>query len=220
MVDLLELGLIKKAKYVPHSLGIDHLLEPYVERGVVELIETPSEQLIPMNLFLDGQVQSTAWALNIENPATSFPAGQNIVNPIKVQLDAKNGTFVFELPKEYRFNIPEYHYLKFKVYAPEKSTFDGAYAPYQRLWPRFMNYLWAFSSESSFGQELWNTNVNDFFIQDSNLEKWTEVTIDLSTIQDRHTRVFAINIGGEPSLTYDPSREVVYYFSNFRFTKD
>ena len=220
MVDLLELGLIKKVKYVPHSLGIDHLLEPSVERGVVELIETPSEQLIPMNLFLDGQVQSTAWALNIENPATSFPAGQNIVNPIKVQLDAKNGTFVFELPKEYRFNIPEYHYLKFKVYAPEKSTFDGAYAPYQRLWPRFMNYLWAFSSESSFGQELWNTNVNDFFIQDSNLEKWTEVTIDLSTIQDRHTRVFAINIGGEPSLTYDPSREVVYYFSNFRFTKD
>lgn len=220
LVDLLNLGLIKKIKYVPNSMGIDHLLEPYVASGIVEYVTTPNESLIPMNFFLDGKIQdANAWALDIVNPATTFPAGTGIENPIKATMKGKNGTFVFVLPKEYRFNVPEYKYLKFKVYMPKKSTYDGVYAPYQRLWPRFMNYLWAFNTESSFGQELWNPSANDFKIPDAALETWYDVTIDLNTILTRHTRVLALNIGGEPSLTFSPPADMVYYFANFRFSK-
>ncbi|MEI5985475.1 DUF4998 domain-containing protein [Sphingobacterium sp. PU5-4] len=220
MVDLLTLGLIKKVKYVPNSMGIDHLLQPFEAAGVIEYVTVPNESLIPMNFFLDGKIQdANSWALDLVNPATSYPAGTGIVNPIKATMKGKNGTFVFVLPKEYRFNLPEYRFLKFKVYSPAKSAISGVYAPYQRLWPRFMNYLWAFNTESTFGQELWNTNANDYKIADENLQKWTDVTIDLNTLMNRHTRVIAMNIGGEPSLTFNPPAEITYYFANFRFSK-
>ncbi|TJZ62344.1 hypothetical protein FAZ15_05735 [Sphingobacterium olei] len=221
MVDLLNLGIIKKVKYVPNSLGIDHLLRPFDEAGVIEWVTTPDESLIPMNFFLDGKIQdATAWALDLVNPATSYPAGTNIVNPIKATLKGKNGSFIFVLPKEYRFNIAEYKYLKFKVYMPAKSTYNGIYGPYQRIWPRFMNYTWAFNTESSFGQEYWAPDANAFRISDENLEKWTDVTVDLSNLIDRHNRVVVINIGGEPTLTFSlPATDMVYYFSNFRFAK-
>ena len=219
MVDLLNLGLIKKIKYVPNSLGIDHLLAPFASSGVIEYVTTPNESLIPMSFFLDGKIQDSAWALDLENPANSYPAGTDIVNPFKVTMRAKNGTFVFTLPKEYRFNIPEYRYLKFKVYMPAKSILSGTYEPYQRLWPRIMNYLWAFSSESTFGQEGSSYNVNDFRIPDNQLDKWTDVTVDLQSLESRHNRVIALNIGGEPNLTFSPPVDMVYYFANFRFSK-
>ena len=109
--------------------------------------------------------------------------------------------------------------MKFKVYAPDKSVFAGSYAPYQRLWPRFMNYMWAFASESSFGQEYWVHNADDFMIADADLQKWTDVTVDLSQATSLHNRVVVINVGGEPSLTFNPPVDIVYYFANFRFTK-
>lgn len=220
MMDLLDLGLIKKIKYVPNSLGIDHLLKRYDGKNIVEWVTMPSESLIPMNFFLDGKVQdATGWAMDIVNPATTYPTGTDIVNPIKTTLKGRSASFAFSLPKEYRFNIAEYRYLKFKVYAPAKSNFQGIYSPYQGLWPRFMNYMWAFTSESSFGQELWNTDKNAYKIPDADLEKWKDITIDLSTMVDKHTRVFVINVGGEPSLTFSPPADIVYYFSNFRFSK-
>ena len=220
MVDLLNLGLIKKIKYVPNSLGIDHLLKPFETSGVIEYVTTPSESLIPMNFFLDGKIQdATAWALDLQIPATSPPAGTGLENVFRVTMRGKNGTFTFTIPKEYRFNIPEYRYLKFKVYMPAKSFLSGSYDPYQRLWPRIMNYLWAFPTESTFGQEGSSFNANDFRIPDNQLEKWTDVTVDLQSTINRHNRVIAVNIGGEPSLTFSPPADMVYYFGNFRFSK-
>lgn len=219
MVDLLNLGLIKKIKYVPNSLGIDHLLKPYESAGVIEYVTTPNEYLIPMNFFLDGKIQDSAWALDIQNPATSFPTGIGIVNPFKVTIKARSGTFIFTVPTEYRFNIAEYRYLKFKVYMPAKSVLSGTYEPYQRLWPRIMNYLWAFPSESTFGQEGSSFNANDYRIPDNQLEQWVDVTVDLQSLESRHNRVIALNIGGEPSLTFSPPADMVYYFANFRFSK-
>lgn len=219
MVDLLNLGLIKKIKYVPNSLGIDHLLKPFENTGVIEYVTTPNESLIPMFFFLDGKIQDAAWALDLQNPATTYPAGTDIVNPFRVTVRARSGTFIFTIPKEYRFNIPEYRYLKFKVYMPAKSTYSGIYGPYQRLWPRIMNYLWAFPTESSFGQEGSSFNANDYRIPDDQLEKWTDVTVDLQSTVNRHNRVIALNIGGEPSLTFAPPADMVYYFANFRFSK-
>ena len=220
MVDLLNLNIIKKIKYVPNSLGIDHLLKPFESSGVIEYVTTPTESYIPMNFFLDGKIQdASAWALDIQNPATTYPSGTGIVNPFKVTMRGKNGTFVFVIPKEYRFNIAEYRYLKFKVYMPSKTMLSGTYTPYQRLWPRIMNYLWAFPSESSFGQEVLGNSANDYLIPDNQLQQWTDVTVDLQSTLNRHNRIIALNIGGEPSLTFSPAADMVYYFSNFRFSK-
>src|SRR5690606_31744132 len=135
-------------------------------------------------------------------------------------LKDRSASFVFALPTEYQFNVQEYKYLKFKVYAPAKSSFAGIYAPYQRLWPRFMNYMWAFTQHSNFGQEYWAPDANNFRISDADLQKWIDVTVDLSQAVGKHNRVIVMNIGGEPSLTFAPTTDIVYYFANFRFTKE
>lgn len=218
--DFLESGIIEKVRYVPNSMGLDALLAPYVESGIVELVETPDEVLIPMNFFLDGVVQDHAWRMDITNPATDAPAGTGLQNVLKTILRDRSASFVFALPREYRYNVETYKYLRFKVYAPAKSSFQGIYAPYQRLWPRFMNYMWSFSQNSDFGQEHWDTGQDDFRINDADLEKWTDVTVDLSPARGKHNRVIVINVGGEPSLTFNPPQDITYYFANFRFTKE
>lgn len=80
--------------------------------------------------------------------------------------------------------------------------------------------MWAFGGNSSFGQEYWAPSPDDFKINDADLQKWTEVTIDMAEAANRHNRVFLLNIGGEPSLSFDPSSNITYYFSDFRFTKE
>lgn len=217
--DMLESGLLTKVRYIPHSMGLDELLVPYVETGVVELVPLPDEALIPMDFLVDGVVQSTAWKMDVVNPATDAPAGSGLENVFKTTLRARSASFAFVLPTEYQFNTQEYRYLKFKVYAPDKSVFAGIYAPYQRLWPRVMNYMWAFASESSFGQEYWAHNPDDFKIADADLQQWIDVTVDLSQAVTHHNRVIVINVGGEPSLTFAPPADIVYYFGNFRFAK-
>ncbi len=218
--DMLESGLIEKVRYVPHTMGLDDLLSPYVESGVVELVTTPDEALIPMNYLVDGVVQSNAWRMDITNPATDAPAGAGLQNVLKTVLKDRSASFVFALPTEYRFNVEEYKYLKFKVHAPSKGSLAGIYAPYQRLWPRFMNYMWAFTQHSNFGQEYWAPDANNFRISDADLEKWIDVTVDLSQAVGKHNRVIVMNVGGEPSLTFAPTTDIIYYFANFRFTKE
>ena len=217
--DLLEAGILEKVRYSPNSMGLDELLAPYVESGIVELVSLPDEVAIPQNFFVDGLVQSNAWRMEYLFPAPD-PAGGGMQNVLKTTLKARSASFAFALPKEYKFNVEEYKYLKFKVYAPAASNFNGAYEPYQRLWPRFMNYMWAFKSNSDFGQEYWAPSANDFKIADDDLEKWTEVTVDLSEALNRHSRVIVMNIGGEPSLTYDPPADIIYHFADFRLTKE
>ena len=198
-------------------MGLDELLQPYIESGIVELAESPESVPVPDKFQLDGVVQDNDWEMDITFPATDAPEGEGLENIYKTALTAKNASFVFALPKEYEFNIREYRYLKMKVYAPAKSILSGTYAPYQRIWPRFMNYLWSFSQNSSFGQQYWAPDL--ITIADADLQKWTELTIDLSTALDRHNRVIVLNIGGEPSLTWDPPADMVWYFANIRFSK-
>lgn len=220
LLDLLDLGILTKVKYIPNSMGIDQLLEPYAASGVIEYVSKPDEALIPLGpFFMDGVVQSTDWRLGLEIPAATPPAGTDLQNVLRATVQARSGSFVISLPKEYEFDVKKYKYLKFKVYAPAKAAFAGIYAPYQRLWPRFMNYMWAFNTESTYGQQLWNTNANNFAIPDGNLQTWYDMQVDLSTIAARHNRVVVINIGGEPSLTFGtPTTPITYYFANFRFS--
>lgn len=220
LLDLLDLGTLTKVKYAANSMGIDAQLAPYVSKGLVEIVGKPDEALIPVQPFLlDGVIQDANWKLDVEAPAASYPAGTGLQNVVKATLKAKNGTLVIQIPKEYEFDMVNYKSLKFKVYAPPKSAVSGIYAPYQGLWMRIMNYLWAFTTESSFGQQYWEYGKNAFNISDANLQTWTDMTVDLSQSVGKHNRVIVINIGGEPSITFAPAQDIVYYFANFRFAK-
>lgn len=216
--DLLEAGIIKKVYYRPHTMGLDELLMPYVESGVVELVNGPGSVLVGNQFQLNGNVQDWNWNLDVTYPATDAPDGNGLENVYKVTCRATSSSFVFALPKEYQFNIDEYKYLKFKVYAPGKDILTGTYEPFQRLWPRFMNNMWAFGGNSSFGQEYWE--MDRFYIDDADLQKWTDITLDLSQAQDKHNRVIVVNIGGEPWVDFNPPKDIVYYFANIRFEKE
>lgn len=220
LLDLLDLGILTKVKYIRNSMGIDQYLAPYAASGVIEYVEKPAEALIPLDRFLlDGVVQDNAWRMALEVPAASHPAGTDLQNVMKATVMDRSGSFVLTIPKEYEFDVAKYKSLRFKVYAPPKSVFAGIYAPYQRLWPRVMNYMWAFTTESAFGQQYWAPNANDYAIADANLEKWIDVRVDLSPAIGRHNRVIVMNIGGEPSLTFGtPPQPITYYFANFRFS--
>ncbi len=215
--DLLESGILEKVRYVPNSMGLDEVLEPYVASGVVELVNLPDEVLIPHKFWINGVVQSADFKVDVTHPATDAPAGSGIENAYKLILRGKSSSFVFALPKEYQFNITEYKYLKFKVYAPAKSSFNGDNASFQILWPRFMNYMWAFTGNSTFGQESWDAGKVNYKIADADLQTWKDFTIDLSSAVNKHNRVIIMNIGGEPGKV--PTGDIIYYFANFRFTK-
>lgn len=217
--DFLEAGIIQKVYYRPNSMGLDNLLAPYLKTGVVELVVGPASVLIDNQFNLDGVVQDNNWRLDITYPSVGHPAGEDLQNVYKVELLARNGSFVFALPREYQFNLKEYRYLKFKVFTPGKNAFVGAYAPYQQLWPRVMNRMWSFPDNSAFGQQLWN--MDRIWIADADLGKWTDITIDLNAAVNRHNRVIVMNIGGEPSVSpFAPPVPLIYYFANFRFEKE
>jgi len=218
--DLLESGMLKKVYYRPNSMGLDDLLSRYVASGVVELVTGPASVMIPDKFQLDGVVQDGEWRMGVTFPATDAPAGDGLVNIYKTVLKGRSATFVISLPKEYEFNIKEYKYLKFKVYAPAKSIISGTYEPYNRIWFRFMNSLWSFGGDSNFGQQYWACDVDAYKIGDNNLQKWTDITVDLSSALGKHNRVILLNIGGEPSLDWSPPSDIVYYFANLRLTKE
>ncbi len=216
--DLLEAGILEKIYYYPNSMGLDDLLAPYVESGVVEIMETPQSVLIDNQFHLDGIVQDWNWWLDYEYPATDAPEGDGLENIYKIIPRRTSASFIFALPKEYQFNTVEYKYLKFSIYTPAASDLVGTYEPFKRLWPRIMNNMWAFGGNSNFGQEYWE--IPRFYVPDEDLHKWTEITLDLSQAQGRHNRVIVLNIGGEPWVDYNPPSDLVYYFANIRFEKE
>jgi hypothetical protein len=217
--DMLESGQITKIRYVPNSLGLDDLLAPYVSSGTVDLIDLPGEVLIPHKFYIDGVVESTNFRIDLEFPATDAPAGTGLQNVYKMTMLARAGSIVFALPTEYQFNVEEYRYLKFKIYAPDASMFQGSYDPFRRIYLRFMNRLWGFSGNSVFGQELWDSGVESNKLADDQLRKWIDVTIDMDNARSRHNRVIVLNMGGEANATFPSTPDMIFYFANIRFAK-
>lgn len=222
LLDLLDLKILTKVRYIRNSMGIDQYLAPYAATGVIEYVEKPTEELIPLDRFLlDGLVQDNGWRMALEVPALSYPVGSDLQYVMKATVMDRSGSFVLTIPKEYEFDGAKYKFLRFKVFAPAKTAFAGIYSPYQRLWPRIMNYMWAFTTESTFGQQYWAPDPNNFQIADTNLEKWIDMSVDLGQLAGKHNRVIVMNIGGEPSLTFGtPPVPIIYYFSNFRFSSN
>jgi len=217
--DLLEAGILDKVLYRPNTMGLDDLLMPYVESGVVELVESPSSVLVEKQFHIDGLLQDGNWRLDYVYPATDAPAGDGLENIYKITPRKTSASFVFAFPKGYQLNADDYKYMKMRVYVPNASNFDGRYEPFKRLWPRMMNNMWAFGDNSSgFGQEYWE--IPRFYMDESKFEDWQDITIDMSQAVGKHTRVFVINIGGEPWIDYEGDKIIDYYFSNIRFTKE
>jgi hypothetical protein len=217
--DLLEAGRLDKVVYAQNSMGLDELLAPYVTSGVVELKPAPDESLIPREYFLDGLVQDGNWRTDWEYPASNPPEPAGLNNIFRVKAVGRSATFVLALPKEYRYNVESYKYLRMKVYAPAKSEFDGDYQVWQRIWFRFMNNMWAFGGNSDFGQEYWDYGRDDFKLGDATLQKWTDLKIDISRSHDLHTRVIVVNLGGEPSWG-EITRDLTFYFADVRLSKN
>ncbi|SDE25451.1 DUF4998 domain-containing protein [Niabella drilacis] len=222
LLDMLEAGQLTKVKYIPGSLGIDALLQPYVDKGIVELVPLPNDELIPYDrFFIDGRVQTAAFYMDPKPVASEYPAGTDLQNVFKGTILAKDASIVMMLPKEYEFNVSQYKYIRFKVYGPPKTDISNNYKDYQILWPRFMNYLWAFGTESTFGQQGWDLGKSDYKLPDAALQTWYDVRLDLSQAVGRHNRVLVLNIGGETSTAFTaPAQPIVFYFANFRFSKN
>lgn len=225
LIDMLENSLVKKVKYVPYSLGIDHLLAPFVESGVVELVHTPNETDLPLPFFINGQLETAAWKIDLVTNPTTYPAGAGVRDVMKVTLRDRSASLIFKIPLGYQFNSELYPYLNFKVYAPDITSFPGVYDNYRKLWPRFMNRIWGYASnaeENAYGQELWQMGQHDTKLTDAQLGKWVDMKFDISQMKGKHNRVIVINIGGEPAITggYKPAKDIIYHFANFRLSKN
>jgi hypothetical protein len=222
---LLESGVIEKLRYIPKTMGLDDVLAPYVESGIVELVALPDEVLIPHQFYLDGGVQDNTFTIDVTYPATDAPDSEGLSEIYKVSVMQRCGSLVFALPTEYRYNAAEYPYLKLKVYAPGKESFMGdygAYSTYQRLWFRFMNYMWAFTGHGypGAGQQIWNTTKGTYEIPDAYLKKWYDLTLDISSLKDTYNRVIIINIGEEANPSPWVPARIQYYFANIRLSKN
>jgi hypothetical protein len=219
---LLESGSLEKVRYSPHSMGLDDILAPYVQSGIVELETLPDEVLMPNQFNLNGVVQDASFTVDITYPATDAPNAAGLSEIYKVVVVRNAASVVFALPMEYKFNVEEYPYLKLKVYAPPASVLSGAYAAYQRLWFRFMNYMWAFTQYNIFGagQQSWATGTDEYRIPDDKLETWYDITVSLSRALNTYNNNIIINIGSEANPSPWEPPLIQYYFANIRFSKN
>jgi hypothetical protein len=130
LADMLEEGMITKIYYIPQSMDLDDILEPYVASGIVELVTPesypklfPDDAPIDFASWLTTNVYSTDYCADVTYPARDY-VNYNVIGSVvldtrtiyKVTLQGREGGLGFELPKEYRFNKDIYKYLKFKVF--------------------------------------------------------------------------------------------------------
>ncbi len=216
--DLLEAGTIKKVKYIPNSLGLDALLAPYVSKGVVELVQTPDDVLIPYNFRVDGNVQTGDFNIVVTQNPSDAPAGTGLQYVYKMIPKGKSASFILALPPEYKYNANEYPYIKFRVYSPSANDLSGADRNFNQIWLRLMTSIWgSFPGESAYGQEESSNPRPTATIAESEMQKWTEYSRSTSDMLTRHTRVIVFNIGNEAGNV--PSKDLTFFFSNIRFSK-
>jgi hypothetical protein len=229
LLDLLSSGQLTKVKYIPHSLGIDGSLAPYVSSGVVELTDLPDEVLVPHDFFMETYMQDANYLADIVFPSASYPVATGLQNVYKLTVIGKKSALIFNLPLRYQVNFEEYKYFKFKIYSPPASAFDGEhngspYSPYKKLRMRLMNYLWGMDSGlygEGVGQDNWNSS--EFTLDDTYFEKWVDVTLNFSAQTGRRNKAFYIDIGCEAfgqDYVADDKRDLVFYFANVRFSKN
>jgi hypothetical protein len=220
LTDLMDLGIISKVYYAPHSMGLDDVLAPYIETGQVELVTMPNEELLSNQFFANGRVQDNNWALDLTYSPNDAPGGTGLSEIYKAQCAAASASFFVALPKEYCWNFDEYRYLKMRVWTPSIDFLSGNQDVFKGFWPRFMNCLWSFGGNTTHGQAYWAPNI--ITIPDNQLgNQWVDLTVDINNIggdpATAYNRVIVFNIGGERGVT--PTSNIIWYFSNIRISK-
>jgi hypothetical protein len=219
--DLLASGQLTKVRYIPNSAGLDADLAPYAGSGTVELADNfPDEVPIPYRFNYPCAVENTDLTVDIafsENLSgiAGAPPGTGLENIYKVTMLAPNGSVGFALPAEYEFNLAEYRYLKFKVFAPAKERFEN-YDSYRRLWVRLHSGI---IGETRYGNGAWDNGKENIRLTDGQLGKWEDITVDISAAGQRR-RVIKLTVGAEGGGVF-PVRpdDMVFYFANFRLAK-
>lgn len=206
LLDLLESGILKKITYIKNSMGLDDILAPYIESGVVELV---SDDWFPQEVTLDpkflhaGQLQTSGFQVAMTFPASSseipLPGSlTDAVNVLKVEAQANSATFSYTLPAEYMYDFERYRYLKYKVYIKGDNASidselkgDGGYGYYRRIWPRIRYSFWGNDQGNNpYGAgDDWEWKPSDramYLIPAANVNAaWTEITVDMKQVTDK-----------------------------------
>ena len=220
----------------------------------------PDSVFIEPQFFANGRVQNTEWTMNLSysgdflprpglSDIANFDPKNDMVNgePIDLKLeqliqsDGSNiyrgvivsfrPSFIFALPKEWRYDNARYPFLKFKMFIGcDKSLVTEVAGnkrnAYRAPWIRPMNKLGGWPRNSIYPQKAWSTGrlalMTDQEIQNS----WHEYTVDLSyndggDTSDLRNRVYVFNIGRDENVSwsYDPNNEIVLYFADIRLCK-
>lgn len=69
LTDILSSGQLKHIRYIPNSMGLDGIFGPYIESGVVELVQDsdpiyPDAVFIEPQFFVNGQVVDNNWQMD------------------------------------------------------------------------------------------------------------------------------------------------------------
>jgi len=241
LIDLLEADMLTKIRYIPNSMGLDKILEPYVESGVVELVDEsfyPQEIMLPYRYWMEGRPQTSDFRLNWNYPVStgSVPFSSSLIDPstvYEVIPDARNATFVFILPKEYIWDLERYRYFKFKVLPKsDPVTFSGSYDVYLKMWMRIKTRFWGVDGANDLygGDGERNYDRNAYVIPSNAIQtRWTEFTVDMKDAVDNtanssghHIRCIVVNLGGEEGpgwVSPLPNGNMEYYFADFRLSK-
>jgi hypothetical protein len=220
LTGLIDAGVITEVRYYRNSMGLDEALSPYVASGVVKLVDTPDEILIPHEIYADAGVQDAAFCtVELTYPAVDAPNASGLQNIYKVKFVKQRPTIIFALPRELMFNPQEYRYLKMKIHTPPKDAVSlYPDRKYQRAWFRFMNNMWAESGIA--GQQIWD-RIRLF--EDEEMNSWVDISVDLSTAIGRKNRVIWIGMNrddGSDNNSYVIPEDIVYYFADIRLSKN
>lgn len=203
LLDLLESGTLKKVKYIPLSLSIDDILEPYIQSGVVELIQEdwyPDEAPLDNKLVHSGRIVTVDFDVEFRQqiPASEIPNIGSVTNPNDVYYVSpigRNATIAWTLAKQYMYDFERYRYLKFKVFMKAENPADvinnGPYQTYKRIWPRIRYSMWGpDQGNNPFGSgDSWEWKPDDrdkYKIEDKFVNTdWCEITIDMQQVTEK-----------------------------------
>ena len=223
LVDLLEAGRLTEVKYRPGSMAnMDAILAPYVASGVVKLTDMstlPTDVIVDKMYWIDGRVQTNDFRIDVTNApsdAPALPAGTLLQNVYKLELKGRSSSFIFGFPKDYKFDIETYPYVKVKLYAPAASKFTGNNENYKKIWFRIRRGLWNFASGDNAQGGSGEWNANDIVMAD--FQVWKEISVDLTPAKGNNPRLIVMNIGHEPSNNSDGT--IVYYAADMKFSKN
>jgi hypothetical protein len=226
---VMNAGGITKVRYYRGSLGssVDATLAIFESSGRVEFLSNPDEVFMLHNFNAAGEIVTGSWRTDVTYQPSDVPAGYDATHVWKVIPRGASASYCFVYQKDFKFNIWDYRYLKMKIYTPDASYFyTDYYANFRRIWFRMRNSLWGNTPLVSWdsNNDEHNADKNAFRATDAELGKWKDLTFDTWSVADRtshpYANVLVINIGGEPGGTFEPARDIVYYFADIRFSRN